>query len=334
MIRIGEAAKQFGISTRTLRHWEDMGILESIRAENDYRHYDNDNIARIHQIVLLRNLKIPIADIERILIAGDFSVAIKALNNHLEHLKQDTAMYQTLIAYTDRLIRHIKKTHSLDEVFSYLEAQNASTDSKHGVLPQITPSKKEISMLNDRLDNVRIVRLPAMTVAAYCAVSTTPEIDCANVFDPFVLGNNLHKKSGFRSFGFNNPDPSENSLAYGYETWVTIPETFNVPTPFTKKQFNGGLFASISTTLNEIGERWAGLYKWCESSIKYDVDSSTQWLEELSMDYEEFISEQTSDGEKQLDLLMPIKLILKYIPFAALKAQIVMKTEHFSEFVV
>jgi len=250
----------------------------------------------------------PIADIERIFVKGDFNVAIKALNSHLENLKQDTAIYHTLIAYMEKLIRHIEKTHSLDEIFLYLEVQSTLADSKHGTVPQITLSKKEISMLNERLDNVRIVRLPAMTVAAYCAVSATPEFDCAKVFDPFVLGNGLHKKSGFRSFGFNNPDPSENNPTYGYETWVTIPENFNVISPFMKKHFDGGLFASISATLNEIGERWTQLYKWCESSDKYDFDSSIQWLEELSMDYEEFISEQTSDGDKQLDLLMPIKL--------------------------
>jgi len=308
MTRIGEAAKQFGISNRTLRHWEDMGILKSIRTENDYRYYDKDNMARINQIVLLRKLKMPIADIEQIFIAGDFSMAMKALNKHLESLKQDTVSYQTLIVYMERLISHIRKTHSLDEVFSYLEVQNAATDSKHDIVPQITLSKKEISMLDERLRNVRIVRLPAMTVAAYCAVSATPEIDCAKVFDPFVLENSLHKKSGFRSFGFNSSDPSEDSPEYGYETWVTIPEEFTVSAPFTKKQFDGGLYASISATLNEIGERWTGLYNWCENSDKYEVDSSIQWLEELSMDYEEFISEQTSDGEKQLDLLMPIKL--------------------------
>jgi len=308
MTRIGEAAKQFDISNRTLRHWEDMGILKSTRTENDYRYYDDNNMARINQIVLLRKLKMPIADIERIFVKGDFNAAVKALNNHLETLKQDTAIYQTLIVYMEKLIRHIEKTYSLDEIFSYLEVQSTLSDSKHGATPQITLSKKEVSMLNERLDNVRIVRLPAMTVAAYCAVSATPEYDCAKVFDPFVLGNGLHKKSGFRSFGFNNPDPSENDPTYGYETWVTIPEDFEIIKPFIKKQFDGGLFASISATLNEIGERWMQLYKWCESSGKYDFDASIQWLEELSMDYEEFISEQTPDGDKQLDLLMPIKL--------------------------
>jgi len=303
MTRIGEAAKEFGISNRTLRHWEDMGILKSTRTENDYRYYDDENMARINQIVLLRKLKMPIADIERIFIAGDFDVAVTALSNHLENLKQGTAVYQTLVAYMENLIRHIKETPGLGEVFSYLEVQN----SNHGTAPQITPSKKEISMPQERLKNVRIVRLPAMTVAAYCAVSGTPEADCAKVFDPFVLGNGLHKKSGFRSFGFNNPDPSEDSPTYGYETWVTIPEDFDVTAPFVKKQFDGGLYASVSATLNEIGERWEQLYYWCDGSDKYEFDSSAQWLEELSMDYEEFISEKTSDGDKQLDLLLPVR---------------------------
>ena len=307
MIRIGQAAKQYGISNRTLRHWEDMGILKSIRTENDYRYYDNNNMARINEIVLLRKLKMPIADIERIFIEGDFGIIIKALNNHLENLKQDTALYQALIAYMERLISHIEKTHNWDEVFSCLEKQDALADSTHKNVPKITPSKKEIPMLNERLNNVRIVRLPAMTVAAHCAVSDTPEMDCAKIFDPFVLSNELHKKSGFRSFGFNNPDPSEDNPTYGYETWVIIPEDFTVPMPFVKKHFNGGLYASISATLNEIGERWTQLYNWCENNDKYEFDASNQWLEELSMDYEEFISEQTSDREKQLDLLMPIK---------------------------
>jgi hypothetical protein len=250
----------------------------------------------------------PIADIERIFMADDFSVMMIALNHHLENLRQDTVIYHALVVYMEQLIMQIKETNSIDKVFSFLEAHNAPIDSKHGIIPKIMLSKKETtSMLNESLKNVRIVRLPAMRVASYCAVSTTPERDCAKTFAPFVLENNLHKKSGFRSFGFNNPDPSENTPEYGYETWVTIPEDFNIATPFTKKHFHGGLFASSSATLNEIGERWDKLYKWCENSDKYDIDSSIQWLEELSMDYEEFVSEQTSDGEKQLDLLIPIK---------------------------
>ncbi len=307
MLRIGEAAKQFDISNRTLRYWEESGILNSTRMENGYRFYDEENTARIRQIVLLRQLKMPIADIERIFIAADFGAAADALTSHLENLKENAAVYHTLIAVVEELIQHIKQAHSLECVFSYLEKQSIDIESVHGETSQIQLSERGIYMSKERLDNVRIVKLPAMTVAAYRAESVTPEDDCGKVFNKFVLENNLHKRSGYRQFGFNNPSPSEGNPVYGYEVWVTIPDDSPVPEPLVKKEFCGGLYASVSTTMNEIGERWNLLHNWCKNNEQYDVDFSFQWLEECSMDFETFISDQVPDGKKQLDLLHPIR---------------------------
>ena len=308
MLRIGEAAKQFNISNRTLRYWEEAGILRSRRMENGYRFYDDENAARIKQIVLLRKLRMPIADIERIFISADYCVAIDALNGHLESLKRDAADYGSLIVLVENLIWYISKSQNLEQVFSYLETQDAIIESRQENTPQIQLSERTVSMSGERLSNVRIVKLPAMTVASYRAVSTTPEDDCSKVFNDFVLSNNLHKQSGYRYFGFNNPSPSGGNPVYGYEMWVTISDDFTVPEPLIKKQFNGGLYASISTQMNEIGERWQLLYNWCKNSAKYDVDFSMQWLEECSMDFETFISDHVADSDKQLDLLQPVKL--------------------------
>jgi DNA-binding transcriptional MerR regulator/predicted transcriptional regulator YdeE len=310
MLRIGEASKIYGISNRTLRYWEAAGVLTSTRAGNGYRYYDEANAARIKHIVLLRKLKMPIADIERIFIANDYRVAADTLVKYLANLKHDTAVYHALITIVENLIAHIKTSQNLEQMFLYIEAQSPSMDATQVDLkitsaPQIQLSERIIMM--EQLSNVRIVRLPAMTVASYCAVSATPEKDCAKVFDKLVLENNLHKRSGFRSFGFDNPGPSEGSPVYGYETWVTIPEDFEVPTPFEKKEFAGGLYASISARLNEIGERWEALYHWSMQNDKYQGDFNALWLEELTMDYETFISDDVPDNEKQLDLLAPVK---------------------------
>jgi len=305
MLRIGEAAKQFSISNRTLRHWEDVGILKSARTENGYRHYDGENMARINQIVMLRRLKMPIADIEKIFIDDDINAVYNALCSHLETIKQDAAVYHALITFIEKLISHIKDAANPEQVFFCLEEQYATFDSRHDNVPQIQLSER--TTLMERLNNVRIVKLPAMTVAAYRAESATPENDCSRVFNPFVLDNNLHTRDGYRHFGFNNPSPSGSNPVYGYEMWVTIPEDFIVSAPFVKKQFGGGLYASVPTTMSEIGERWGQLHAWCESSDKYNVDFSHQWLEECSMDFETFISDLIPDSEKQLDLLEPIE---------------------------
>jgi len=312
MLRIGEAAKMYKISNRTLRYWEEMGVLKSTRAENGYRYFNDENVARIKQIVLLRKLKMPIADIERIFIADSYSVAIDTLTAYLASLKHSAAAYGLLAAVVENFLGNIKKSRSIEELFLHLEAQSEGMDSGHALAPQIQLSERVVVMeqlkSTEQLKNVRIVELPPMTVASYCVESETPEVDCAKVFDKFVMENNLHKRSGYRSFGFNNPDPSEDSPVYGYELWVTIPEEYDIPEPFVKKQFSGGMYASVSAQMNEIGERWEALYNWSVQSERYEGDFSLQWLEEQVMDNETFMSEQVPDSEKQLDLLFPIKL--------------------------
>ncbi|MCL2123722.1 MAG: effector binding domain-containing protein [Desulfovibrionaceae bacterium] len=300
MLRIGEAAKRFELSNRTLRYWEETGILRSERAENGYRYYDSANELRIQQIALLRALQLPVAEIERIFLSEDITVAMEALTAHLERLRQESADLSDLALLTEELLRHMQTTPELTQALASIAAKREKPRLK-------TVLSERIFTMSGKLDNVRIVRLPAMTVAACRAESETPERDCSKVFVPFVLEHNLHKRSGYRNFGFNNPSPSAGNPVYGYELWVTIPDEFDVPAPLEKKQFSGGLYASISTRMSEIGERWRQLYQWCEKSDKYDVDFSSQWLEECSMDFEAFFVGSTEDGAGQLDLLEPVK---------------------------
>ena len=308
MPRIGDVAKQFNISNRTLRYWEEEGILKSMRAKNGYRFYDDFNAARIKQIVFLRKLKMPITSIERIFVSQDIDDAIKILISHLENLKQETARHNSLAVFTEKLVSYLQSQNSLEAFFMGMEKMVENTFLTHEKTLQILFSERDSHMSANQLDNVRIVKLPEMMVASYCAESATPEGDCSKVFNKFVLENNLHKRDGYRFFGFNNPSPSEGNPIYGYEMWVTIPNDFTVPEPLVKKQFIGGLYASISTRMNEIGERWQLLYNWCKDNDKYDTDFSFQWLEECCMDFEVFISDASSDREKQLDLLEPIRL--------------------------
>ena len=312
MLRIGEVARRYGISNRTLRYWEEVGMLKSVRAENDYRYYDAENVARIHQIVLLRKLKMPIAEIERIFIADSYSVAVEVLSDYLVNLKHKTNLYYSLAVMVENLLGNIKKSQSIEEMFSFLAMEKEILKDEQEVVSKSGLSERRLVVMEHLkketlLQNVRIIELPPMTVASCRVESETPEVDCAKIFDQFVLEHNLHKRSGHRSFGFNNPEPTEGSPIYGYELWVTIPEDFALEPPFEKRQFPGGKYASISAQLNETGERWEALYHWSTENETYVGDFSRQWLEEQVMDYETFMSNEVPDSEKQLDLLLPIQ---------------------------
>jgi len=306
MLRIGEAAKAFDISNRTLRYWEESGILKSARTENGYRYYDEESAARIRQIAMLRKLRMPIAQIERIFIEYDLNAAIDALTRHLTNLRRDADDLSALARVTGELIERIRGAGNLHQVFTLVETRAVLALTGQDGAPQNELSERKRTMgANQELTNVRIVRIPAMMVASYRAESETPERDCGAVMDKLINDNQLHKWSGFRHFGFNNPSPSEGNPVYGYEMWAAVPENFATPAPIVVKRFDGGLYASIATRMNEIGERWQALYRWVQASGQYEMDWSHQWLEEC-VDYETF--SKGDESMKQLDLLEPIRV--------------------------
>jgi DNA-binding transcriptional MerR regulator len=57
-LRIGELAELTGTTPRTIRYWEELGLLgvESRRAEGKHRAYSQAEVQRVSEIVRLRNL--------------------------------------------------------------------------------------------------------------------------------------------------------------------------------------------------------------------------------------------------------------------------------------
>lgn len=57
-----------GVSVRTLHHWDAIGlVVPSGRTHADYRVYSADDVARIHQVLVFRELEIPLAEIGTLL---------------------------------------------------------------------------------------------------------------------------------------------------------------------------------------------------------------------------------------------------------------------------
>lgn len=85
---IQQIAKLSGTTSRTLRHYGDVGILEPARTgTNGYRYYDDTNLVTLQRILLLRELGLGLDDIRDVL-ASDVSEQ-SALQTHLKWLKQE-----------------------------------------------------------------------------------------------------------------------------------------------------------------------------------------------------------------------------------------------------
>jgi DNA-binding transcriptional MerR regulator len=85
---IQELARVTGVTSRTLRHYDDIGLLAPSRVgRNGYRHYDQDALVRLQRILLLRELGLGLSAIAELL-EGQRDPT-DALRTHLELLEWD-----------------------------------------------------------------------------------------------------------------------------------------------------------------------------------------------------------------------------------------------------
>ena len=91
---IQDVARLAGISSRTLRHYDAIGLLVPARVgSNGYRYYDRPQLLRLQHILLLRELGVGLAAIAEVLDGG---------RDELDALR---AHHQRLRAESDRLSR-------------------------------------------------------------------------------------------------------------------------------------------------------------------------------------------------------------------------------------
>lgn len=68
---VGEVATRFGLTVRTLHHYDETGLLHpSERSSAGYRLYSEHDLVRLQQIVVYRRLEMPLEEIRRVLETG------------------------------------------------------------------------------------------------------------------------------------------------------------------------------------------------------------------------------------------------------------------------
>ncbi len=323
---ISAVSRDLGVSTRMLRYYEQAGLIRSQRRPDyAYRVYDEEALRRLGQILVLRKLRIPVRQIERVLRHQDAATAVDVFRQSVEELGAEIDALQlirsVLVALMERLGREpgVKLHPALLE-----DASVAGLIAALSPPEQLVKGEKTMEALSraDRklsaLSDVRIVYLPPSWVAACHCQGEEPEARAQEAVNAFVLGSGLLEvKPDIRHFGFNNPafDPSDPS-SHGYEMWVTIPDGFDVPAPLVKKRFLGGLYAAHAIAFGAF-DHWALLHEWVLKSPDYAVDFASPRCEpadpvmdrclEEHLNYFHNVQDLAFDiSRMQLDLLLPI----------------------------
>ncbi|MCG2796941.1 MAG: MerR family transcriptional regulator [Cellulomonas sp.] len=102
-LSIQQVAKASGTTSRTLRHYDAIGLLTPSRTDTGGRRwYDDDALVRLQQILLLRGLGLPLGQIGQVL--DDQVDELGALRGHLGRLQAEQGRLARQAAAVERTI--------------------------------------------------------------------------------------------------------------------------------------------------------------------------------------------------------------------------------------
>lgn len=122
---VKKLAKLSGISIRTLRFYDEIGLLKpAYYGDNHYRYYEESELLMLQQILFFRELGFQLSDIQKIISSPDFD-KIKTLESHRKILEKNIDQTKILIETIDKTISHLrgKATMKLEEIFDGFNAE-------------------------------------------------------------------------------------------------------------------------------------------------------------------------------------------------------------------
>lgn len=124
MVQIGELAKSLGITTRTIRYYEEIGLMgKTDRLGGSTRSYTNDDVLRLKFILKLKTMGISLKEIEQLsdifdIHEKDFNKItpklIEILDNHIakvdEKMANLSSLRKDIVEYRIRMTEFLTHT--------------------------------------------------------------------------------------------------------------------------------------------------------------------------------------------------------------------------------
>ncbi len=104
-LTVGQTASVVGVSVRTLHHWDAIGLVRpSGRTAADYRLYGSADVARIHRVLVYRELGLALGDIAALLDdPGADEVAHLRRQRHA--LQTRISRLQEMVSAVDQIVK-------------------------------------------------------------------------------------------------------------------------------------------------------------------------------------------------------------------------------------
>lgn len=162
---IKKLAEMTGITTRTLRYYDDINLLKPSEVnENNYRIYDEKNVNKLQQILFYRSLNFPLQEIKKIMDDPNFS-RIDALKQQQQLLLQEQEKINTLLTNIDLTIKdyqgEIEMTDT-EKFKAFKKTKISENEVKYGAEIRQKYGSKTIEQSNQKFSKLSEVEFQQM----------------------------------------------------------------------------------------------------------------------------------------------------------------------------
>ncbi len=147
--KVGELARQTGLSIRTLHYYDEIGLLTpSYHTDSGHRLYTTDDIVRLQQIKSLRQLGFALEQVRECLAGADFS-PLRVIQLHLAHLRGQIEAQQRLCERLTRIAAGLESSEevSAEEFIRFIEDMNMI--EKYYTPEQLEELKQRAAMVGE-----------------------------------------------------------------------------------------------------------------------------------------------------------------------------------------
>ena len=302
LIKITDLTAQLGLSSRSLRYYEQIGLIRSVRPEFEkYRFYDTENVERLKQIIVLRKMQIPVKDIIRIYESDDMSTVVEVFVGRIQEIESEvgalTELKHIVSEFLQTMIKKgITKISAIPLLYEEMDKQLEMLEEHKPV------SYDELNTVSERLAKPvepAVVLLPEMRViSSYLKKDSQPSDPDgfwrwvqASGISPGRAG--LHERFEFQT-------------AHSDVIILWIDDDFVNDSDYLDYRMDGGLFASVNVYLDEdLGERFRSLIKAFDTNNYYQIDYTRDGSLRHPAMIETLIS--PDDQRELVSLLVPVK---------------------------
>lgn len=156
-LKVGELARRTGLTVRTLHHYDEIGLLKpSLHTEAGHRLYTAGDVARLQQVLSLRQLGFALEEIRACLDRPDFDPR-ELIRLHVERLRDQIALQRRLCERLEALATHFQAAEevSADEFLRTIEEMTVLENS-------YTPEQMEyLKKRREQVGEARMRQAPA-----------------------------------------------------------------------------------------------------------------------------------------------------------------------------